>query len=269
MGPFSIRRLKVKKQLYKKLTDILAKETKRRNILLEQYNWVAHARPEQRLPDGDWRIWLILAGRGFGKTRTGAETVRQWVDSGQYRHIALIGDNILNAKNVMIEGTSGLLQCYPPGKGPIYERSKQRLIWPNGATAHLYTSESYENLRGPQFDAAWIDELAKFRNLDYTWDQLMLGLRLGKKPRCIITTTPRPLLLLQHLLDRDDVVVTQGSTFDNADNLSPEFIKLMQNHYAKTHLASQELYGCLQIDHEGALWTRSMIQYKQPTEINI
>lgn len=244
------------------LKSLLSKEYTRRKQESENYDWLKHARPEQRVPQGAWRIWLILAGRGFGKTRTGAETIRQWVDSGQYRRIALIGDNMLNAEQIMVEGVSGILRCYPPGKAPIYERHKHRLRWPNGAIAQIYAAEAYENLRGPQFDAAWIDELAKFRTAEATWDQLMLSLRLGTSPRCIITTTPRPLPLLEKLVNRPDVTVTRGSTFDNARNLSKDFIDLMENHYARTHLAAQELYGHIVSNHEGALWTRSIIRYK-------
>jgi phage terminase large subunit-like protein len=240
-------------QLLTQLITAFQNELHRRRVSKERYNWRLHARPEQRVPEGDWRIWLIMAGRGFGKTRTGAETIRSWVDSGLCRRIALIGDNMLNAQQVMVEGISGLLQCYPPGEGPIYERSKQRLVWANGAVAELYAAESYENLRGPQFDAAWIDELAKFRTAEATWDQLMLGLRLGKSPKCIITTTPRPSELLERLTRRADMVVTGGSTFDNADNLAKDFIDLMQSHYTQTHLAAQGLYGHLLIDHQGSL----------------
>lgn len=247
--------------------NALRAEVLRRRKVRSRYDWKAQARHEQIVPSGDWRVWLIMAGRGFGKTRTGTETLRQWVDSGQYKRIALIGDNILNAEQVMIEGVSGILQCYPPGQGPTYERSRQRLVWSNGAVAELYAAESYENLRGPQFDAAWIDEFAKFRKPDAIWDQLMLGLRLGKSPKCIITTTPRPLEILERLVQRSDVVVTRGSTFDNAQNLSADFIELMKSSYTKTHLAAQELYGQLIRDHQGALWTRTMIQYQQPKEI--
>jgi phage terminase large subunit-like protein len=242
-------------------------EIKRREDLMARYDWAVQARPEQRPPKGDWRIWLIMAGRGFGKTRTGAETVREWVDSGKYKRIALIGDNILNAEQVMIEGVSGILQCYPPGQGPVYERSRQRLVWSNGAVAELYAAEAYENLRGPQFDAAWVDEFAKFRKAEAVWDQLMLGLRLGKSPKCVITTTPRPIDILEQLLQRSDVVVTRGSTFDNAANLAADFIDLMNSRYTCTHLAAQELYGHLTRDYQGALWTRALIQYQQPKEI--
>jgi phage terminase large subunit-like protein len=253
--------------LLAQLHSVFQTELQRRRELKTQYDWAIHARPEQLIPEGDWRIWMIMAGRGFGKTRTGAETIRHWADSGQYRRIALIGDNMLNAEQVIIEGVSGLLKCYPPGEAPIYERSKQRLIWKNGAVAELYAAEAYENLRGPQFDAAWIDEMAKFRNPELVWDQLMLGLRLGKSPKCLITTTPRPSELLEQLSQRSDVIVTRGSTFDNADNLAPDFIELMKSHYTKTHLAAQELYGHLLSDHQGSLWTRAMIQYKYPKEI--
>jgi phage terminase large subunit-like protein len=254
-------------QILTQLMKVIQSEIKRRDDMTARYDWVTQARPEQMLPQGDWRIWLIMAGRGFGKTRTGAETVRHWVDSGQYKRIALVGDNILNAEQVMIEGVSGILQCYPPGQGPKYERSRQRLVWPNGAVAELYAAEAYENLRGPQFDAAWVDEFAKFRKVDAVWDQLMLALRLGKSPKCLITTTPRPLDILEQLLQRSDVVVTRGSTFDNASNLAADFIELMNARYTCTHLAAQELYGHLTRDHQGALWTRALIQYQQPKEI--
>jgi phage terminase large subunit-like protein len=254
-------------QLLAQLHSIFQTEHERRHDLKTHFNWKIHARPEQLIPEGEWRIWMIMAGRGFGKTRTGAETIRHWVDSGQYRRIALIGDNMLNAEQVMIEGISGLLKCYPPGEAPVYERSKQRLVWKNGAVAELYAAEAYENLRGPQFDAAWIDEMAKFRTPELVWDQLMLGLRLGKSPKCVITTTPRPSELLERLSQRSDVMVTRGSTFDNAENLAPDFIALMKSHYTKTHLAAQELYGHLLLDYQGSLWTRAMIQYQHPEEI--
>lgn len=136
--------------LKKKLLKALKHAYARRNrAVTAAYEWDKVARPEQRIPQSNWRVWLIMAGRGFGKTRTGAETVRQWVESGQYKRIALIGDNILNTVQIMVEGVSGLLSCYPPGKGPVFERSRQRLVWPNGAVAELFSAEGHENLRGP------------------------------------------------------------------------------------------------------------------------
>lgn len=226
--------------------------------------WCDVARPEQRAPEGKWRVWLIMAGRGFGKTRTGAETVREWIESGEYKRIALVGDNILNTVQIMVEGVSGLLSCYPPGEGPVFERSKQRIVWPNGAVAELFSAEGYENLRGPQFDAAWVDELAKFKQPEVVWDQLMLSLRLGKSPKCIVTTTPKNIPLISSLQTQKNVVITRGSTFDNAANLAEDFVELMHAHYSKTHLAAQELYGCIVDTVDGALWRPEIIKYKQP-----
>lgn len=245
------------------LKAYIQSELNRRRQDRLRYVWEIHARPNQRVPEGDdWRVWLILAGRGFGKTRTGAETIRQWVDSGHYRRIALIGDNILNAQQIMVEGVSGLLQCYPPGKQPRYERSKQQIVWPNGAVAQIFSAEGYENLRGPQFDAAWIDEFAKFRAPERVWEQLMLSLRLGASPRCIVTTTPRPIRILTELMKQKDTVITRGSTFDNAANLSERFIATIKSQYANTQIAAQEVYGHIIDQLQGALWRRSMIRYQ-------
>lgn len=189
-----------------------------------RYCWLNNARPAQLPPPGNWRVWLILAGRGFGKTRTGAETLRGWVESGRYHRIALIGGSLREARSVMVEGVSGLLAVHPAVQRPFFEHTRQRLVWPNGTVATLYSADHSEHLRGPQFDAAWIDELAKFRHPEETWNQLMLGLRLGSDPRCIVTTTPRPLPFIEHLLARDDVVVTRGTTFENQSNLAPAFL---------------------------------------------
>ena len=208
-----------------------------------------------------------MAGRGFGKTRTGAESIRLWVDTGKCRNIALISDNILNAQHVMVEGVSGILNCYPPDERPVFERSKNRIVWKNGAVAELFSSEAYENLRGPQFDGAWVDELAKFKNAQETWDQLMFGLRLGVNPQCIVTTTPKPLPLLTKLMKRSDVIVTHGSTFDNADNLSESFINNMKQHYMGSRIAEQELMGHYLRDQHKGLWGPHIIHYNQPTGI--
>lgn len=219
-----------------------------------KFNWGSQARPAQLPPTGDWKIWLIMAGRGFGKTRTGAETIRMWAESNQYHHIALVADSEHDGRSVMIEGPSGLLAIHPPRQTPVYEPSKRKLTWANGTVATLYSSESYEQLRGPQFDAAWIDELAKFRNANAVWDQLMFGLRLGPKPRVIITTTPRPLPLLSQLLKREDVVVTSGSTFDNQANLAPDFLRELEQRYHGTPLGDQEIYARLIDINNQQLW---------------
>jgi phage terminase large subunit-like protein len=229
-----------------------------------RYIWTNHARPNQLPPDGDWRTWFILAGRGFGKTRTGAETIRHWATSGQYQRIALISGTVGEARSVMVEGQSGLLSVHAPNERPEYQITQRRLVWPNGSTATLYGANHFEQLRGPQFDAAWIDELAKFKYPEETWNQLMLGLRLGQNPRCLITTTPRPIPLIQQLLAKEDTVVTRGTTFDNRSNLAPLFIDQIIKQFEGTRLGAQELYAEILTERQGALWCRDLIRYAEP-----
>ena len=242
-------------------SDLIRAALAYRKKLARKFCWEQNARSEQRLPEGNWRIWLILAGRGFGKTRTGAETIRSWVDSGKYKRIALIGDNMLNARQVMIEGESGLLSCYPQKEAPKFLKSKNQLIWKNGAIATLFSAGAHENLRGPQFDAAWIDEFAKFKRIQEVWDQLSFGLRLGKHPKCIITTTPKPLPFLKKIIERSDCVVTYGSTFQNEKNLSADFINHMKEEYADKRIGLQELFGKIIDSCEGALWKAEWFRY--------
>jgi phage terminase large subunit-like protein len=229
---------------------------------LPQYDWLKVARPAQLPPDGDWKVWLIMAGRGFGKTRTGAETIRQWVMEGRYRRIALIADTATEARNIMIEGDSGLLAVHSPDEMPKYEPSKRRVTWPNGAVATVFTAENSEQLRGAQFECAWIDEFAKFRCALELWQQMNFCLRVGPDPRAIVTTTPRRISMMHQLLEAegDWVTVTRGTTFDNAANLSPHFIKHVQQLYKGTSLGRQELYGEMLPDVEGALWNYKMIE---------
>jgi phage terminase large subunit-like protein len=228
------------------------------------YSWFQNARHNQLPPAGNWRAWLILAGRGYGKTRAGAETVRSWIKSGRYRRIALLGKTICEARSVMVEGISGLLEIHPPLERPLFERTRQQLVWPNGTLATLYGADHFERLRGPQFDAVWIDELAKFRYPDEAWNQLMLALRLGTDPRCIVTTTPRPIPLIEKLLKSDDVVVTKGTTFENRDNLAPAFLDQIVKQFEGTRLGAQELYAQLLTEQQGALWQRDLIRYQEP-----
>ena len=162
------------------------------------YDWSFWARVKQHPPPGDWRVWLILAGRGFGKTRTGAEWVRSLAETGRAKRIALVAETAADARDVMIEGESGLLACCPPWARPKYEPSKRRLTWPNGAVATSFSADDPDQLRGPQFDTAWADEIAKWRH-EAAWDNLMLGLRLGDDPRCVATTTPKPRAWLARL----------------------------------------------------------------------
>lgn len=220
-----------------------------------------YARPEQLAPAGDWDIWLVLAGRGFGKSRCGAEWVREEVAAGRAKRIALVAETAADARDVMVEGESGLLSLYPAGQAPLYEPSKRRVTWPNGAVATLYNGTEPDQLRGPQFDLAWCDELAKFRYSQEAWDQLQFGMRLGVKPRICITTTPRPIPLIRDLIKRDGdgVAVTRGRTLDNSRNLAPSFRKAVIDRYAGTRLGRQELDAELLDDVPGALWTRAML----------
>jgi predicted phage terminase large subunit-like protein len=225
-------------------------------------DWRSIARPEQLPPTGDWSIWMINAGRGFGKTRTGAEWTRALAEAASVSRIALVGPTAADVRDVMVEGESGLLAIAPNSNRPIYEPSKRRLTWPNGVQAALFSSEEPERLRGPQHGAAWCDELGAWRNLQSTWDMLQFGLRLGKRPRQIITTTPRPIKLLRELLKRagKDVVVTSGSTYDNRENLAPSFFSQIVSRYEGTRLGRQELNAELLEDTPGALWTRDLIE---------
>jgi len=224
-------------------------------------SWPAVARPNQLPPPGDWwQIWLLLAGRGFGKTRTLAEWVCDQAASGQASRIALVAATAADARDVLVEGESGILAVAPPWCRPIYEPSKRRLTWPNGVIATTFSAEEPDRLRGPQHDAAVCDELASWSHPE-TWDMLQFGLRLGLKPRCLIATTPRPTKLLRELLAREghDVVVTRGSSYDNKANLAPAFFAQIVKKYEGTRLGRQELNAELLEDTPGALWSQGLI----------
>ena len=222
-------------------------------------DWQSIARPEQLPPDGDWSTWLILAGRGFGKTRTGAEWVRGLAESGGVGRVALVGATAADVRDTMIEGESGLLSICPNSNRPLYEPSKRRLTWPNGVIVSTFSSEEPERLRGPQCGAAWCDELGAWKNATETWSMLQFGLRLGRKPRQVVTTTPKPLRLLKELIARPDTIVTRGSTYDNRANLAPSFFSQIVRSYEGTRLGRQELNAEILDDIPGALWTRAMI----------
>lgn len=215
-------------------------------------------------PAGDWRTWLILAGRGFGKTRAGAEWIRACADASPQARIALVGATLVEARAVMVEGESGLLAICPPDRLPKFEPSLRRLTWPNGAQATLYSAQEPESLRGPQHSHAWCDEVAKWDNANgravAAWDNLVMGLRLGECPRILATTTPRAVPLLQRLLAEPDVAITRGRTEDNADHLPPRFLRDVRRAYGKSLLGRQELDGELVADLPGALWTRALLE---------
>lgn len=232
-------------------------------------DWRFWARPNQLPPPGDWTIWLVLAGRGFGKTRTGAEWVRGLVKQG-YGRIALVAPTAADIRDVMIDGESGVLSVSCDrdvdmrgnaiGR-PTYEPSKRhRLTWGNGAQAFGYSAEEPERLRGPQHDAAWADELCAWKYARDTWDMLQFGLRLGTKPREIITTTPKPIELLKEIVKRRDAIVTRGATRDNLHNLAPKFVEQIVDKYEGTRLGRQELDGEIIDDLPGALWWRALFE---------
>jgi predicted phage terminase large subunit-like protein len=218
--------------------------------------WPVWARPAQIAPSGAWDGWLIVAGRGWGKTRVGAETVRAAVEEGRARRIGLIAETSADGRDVMVEGESGILAISPPWDRPNYEPSKRRLTWKNGAVATLYDAREPDQLRGPQHDFLWFDELAKFRYADAVFDQAMFGLRLGENPRWIATTTPRPIALLRRLMNQSGVVTTRGKSADNLRNISPSFQRNVIDRYRGTRLGRQELDAEILEDIPGALWSR-------------
>lgn len=224
------------------------------------YDWRGMwARPEQLPPAGDWRTWLIQAGRGYGKTRTGAETIREWTNDGE-AVIALIGPTSADCRDVMVEGESGLLSVFPPEERPLYQPSKRRVAFASGAVAYVYSAEEPERLRGPQHSGAWCDEIAVYPKPKELWDNLAFGLRLGNDPRIVATTTPRPLPWLKQLAADPMTRVTRGSTFDNAANLPASTLAEFERVYGGTRIGRQELMGELLAEADGALWTRDVIE---------
>ncbi len=236
-------------------------EAERRELT---HHWRLFARPEQLAPEGDWRIWLIMAGRGFGKTRAGAEWVRGVAEADGRARIALVGASLAEARSVMVEGESGILSLAPARRRPVFEPSLRRVVWPNGAQAMLYSAGEPDGLRGGQHSHAWCDEIAKWDNSGdramQSWNNLLFGMRLGEMPRVVATTTPRAVPLVRRLLGSDEVVVTRGRTEDNRANLPARFIRDIRRSFGSSVLARQELDGELIIDHVGALWTRAMIE---------
>jgi phage terminase large subunit-like protein len=249
-----------------------------------QFEWPFWARKLQLPPPGDWSNWLILAGRGFGKTRTGAEWVRANMcgstplTGGRWRHIAIIAETAADARDVMVgdgkqpsdpSAGSGILQVHPKDFLPLYEPSKRRLTWPNGAAATLYNATEPQALRGPEHAAAWCDELCKWQYAQETWDMLAFGLRAGTDPRVCITTTPKPTLLLKQIIMDPYTVTTRGSTLDNRANLPPSYIHKLLQKYEGTRLGRQEIDAEILEDIEGALWSRAMIEDKRIREIEL
>jgi phage terminase large subunit-like protein len=228
--------------------------------------WSLLARKSQLPPPGRWRIWLILAGRGWGKTRTGAEFVSERVRSGMSAHPLLIGPTAADVRDVMVEGESGILACSRPDFRPVYEPSKRRLTWPNGVSAVLFSAEEPDRLRGPQSDLIWADEPASWKYPE-TWDMAMFGLRLGTDPRVVATTTPRPTALIRELIADPLTVITRGSSYENQANLAPAFIEKIIKKYEGTRLGRQELNAEILDDNPGALWQRDVIEHLRVREV--
>lgn len=224
------------------------------------YNFDVWALPHQRTPKGDWATWVIMGGRGAGKTRAGAEWVRGLVegatpmDAGMCRRVALIGDTVDQVREVMINGDSGILACTPPDRRPKWNSSRKTLVWPNGAEAMVVSAQNPESLRGPQFDAAWLDELAKWTKARDVWDMLQFTLRLGDAPRSMVTTTPRSQKLLLEILEAEGTVMTTAPTQANRVNLADVYVRKIISDYGSTRLGRQEIFGELILDTEGALW---------------
>jgi phage terminase large subunit-like protein len=229
------------------------------------YDWGFIARPKQLPPVGRWSTWMLRAGRGFGKTKTGAETVRLLVESGEYGNGALVAATAADARDIMVEGPSGILAVSPPWFCPIYEPSKRRLTWPNGATATLFSAEEPDRLRGPDKDFAWCDEIAAWQRLQETWDMLQFTLRRGSDPKCIVTSTPRGLKFLRDLEKDTTTVTTRGTTYENTRNLAAPFLKKIRDKYEGTRLGRQEIGAEILDDNPGALWKRGHIDAKRLT----
>jgi phage terminase large subunit-like protein len=228
-------------------------------VLDAWFEFWAHA--SQLAPSGKgWRTWLMLAGRGFGKTRAGAEWVERLANARPGARIALVGATIADARSIMVEGTSGLLKVAAlNGRAIQWEPSLGRLRWPNGSEAQLFSGDNADGLRGPEHDFAWCDELAKWREAEASWDNLQFGLRRGPRPRALVTTTPRPIPLLKRMTEDGLTITTRGRTSDNI-NLDEKVIDMLTATYGGTRIGAQELDGVLLEDVEGALWTREMIE---------
>ena len=230
------------------------------------------ALPHQLPPEGDWRTWVILGGRGAGKTRAGAEWVRAQVegskprDEGRAKRVALVGETIDQVREVMVFGESGILACSPPDRRPVWEATRKRLVWPNGAVAQVFSAFDPASLRGPQFDAAWVDELAKWPKAQDAWSMLQFALRLGTHPQAVVTTTPRNVEVLKAILAQDSTVKTHAKTEANRANLAKSFLEEVRSRYAGTFIGRQELDGELVDDIPGALWRLGEVQRARPED---
>jgi phage terminase large subunit-like protein len=228
------------------------------------YDWDLWGRREQQAPLGSWFIWAIIAGRGFGKTRSGAEELRRQQSLGK-KQLAMVGPTTGDIRDLMIEGPAGILNISPPWNMPIYKPSLRRVEWPNGAVAHTYTAEEPDRIRGANLEFAWCEEMASWKYDEESWDMLMLALRHGTDPQCLVTTTPKPRPLIRSLIKESkakdsDVIITSGSTYENKSNLAKKFLTRVRQRYEGTKLGRQELYAELLDETEGALWNVHLIE---------
>lgn len=223
------------------------------------------ARPAQLWPRGDWKIWLLNAGRGFGKTRVGAEYTHRVARRNPGRHMALVARTSSDARDTMIEGESGILHTGWPSWRPSYSPTKRRVTWPNGCWGTVYTADEPDNLRGPNTCWFWADELASWRYARKAWDMLMFTLRAGQDPRGIVTTTPKPTPIYREILGDAATVVTRGRTYDNSANLAPSFLAYLERKYGGTTLGRQELDAEVLDEAEGALWKRAWLERDRVT----
>ena len=248
----------------KKCEDFLEKlDDRTQRALPWLFDFWAHE--HQLPPDGDWLTWIILGGRGAGKTRAGSEWVRRQMEgvtplsNGICRRAALVGETIEQAREIMVFGDSGIIACSPSDRRPVWQSTRKALVWPNGAEAKLYSAHEPESLRGPQFDCAWLDELAKWKRPQETWDMLQFALRLGVKPRQIVTTTPRNVSALKKIMSAGNTVRTHAPTAANRVHLAQSFLDQIETEYAGSRLGRQEIDGELLEDVEGALWTLGLL----------
>jgi phage terminase large subunit-like protein len=255
--------------------EALLNEMSAEEALAMLYDWPTWARPNQlqpEMPEGGvpWYVWMLLGGRGMGKTKTGAETLREWAEQtreGEAQRFAIIGQTAADVRDVMLQGESGILTISPPWFMPTYEASRRRLTWPNGTFAILFSGDSPDQLRGPQFHKAWVDELAKYLYPQETWDNLEFGLRLGDNPQALVTTTPRPIPIIKSMIEDEQVHLTRGSSYENISNLAPSFIRRVIKKYEGTRVGRQELHAEVLTDMPGALWTYEMIEQCRVTRI--
>ena len=254
------------REMGKDVADVLSKLDPKKAEEL-RYTWKFWARPQQIAPEGAWNTWFINAGRGFGKTRAGVEWVREKIKEG-HKRVAVIAATNGDLEKVVVRGESGFLNCCWSGDKtysgthlglPDWSPTKRVLTWDNGASVTLFSAEEPDRLRGPQFSAMWVDELASWYKDRETWDMAQFGLRLGKHPQVCVTTTPRPTKLVRDIMKNPKTIVTYGSTFDNSANLAATYIQAVKDQYEGTRLGRQELYAEIMDEASGALWTRDLL----------